>query len=244
MGGMTSGFSLDGYHRVKKTFVCPAYRVNTYGSATTQQEEVSHPELYVQLKKLRDSLCARTGMPIYLVAGSNTLFELCRYLPQTPGELRHITGFGPAKVEKYGAGFLAIITSYSEARGLGSLIDEKMKKKTRKPVGRSAGTPSNTREESFRLFREGKTIGEIAGERKLTVQTIEGHLADYVLNGTIDVGQLLSREKMQIIEPALEQMAGSSITAIKARLGSGISFGELRIALAWKQFQDSRAQVT
>lgn len=71
-------------------------------------------------------------MPIYIIAGTNTLDEMSRYLPQTLVEIRKISGFGDAKTEKYGQQFLNVILEYCDEKNLSSLIHEKNPKKEKK----------------------------------------------------------------------------------------------------------------
>ena len=125
--------------------------------------------LHQQLRKLRDNICSRKDLPIYIVAGSNTIDEMAMYLPQTLTELRKISGFGDAKIEQYGQQFLDVILAYSRETSLSSLIHEKSPKRERKERTGPAKKKGDTHAESFRLFKEGKTMAEIAKERNLTV---------------------------------------------------------------------------
>jgi superfamily II DNA helicase RecQ len=84
------------------------------------------------LKKLRDTICSKKNLPIFYVAGSKTLEEMTTYLPQTLDELEQISGFGKAKVERYGNEFLSIIKKYSLENNLFSRISEKQPKGKRK----------------------------------------------------------------------------------------------------------------
>ena len=95
----------------------------------------------------------------------------------------------------------------------------------------------DTKAESFRLYKERKRVDEIAKERSLTQQTIEGHLAHYVSIGEIDIEELVSKEKISLIESQTKEFKGGSITTIKEKLGSKISFGEIRLVLAWVTFK-------
>ena len=95
----------------------------------------------------------------------------------------------------------------------------------------------DTKAESFRLYKEGKRVDEIAKERSLTQQTIEGHLAHYVSIGKINIEELVSKEKISLIEPHTKEFKGGSITTIKEKLGSKISFGEIRLVLASHTFK-------
>ena len=95
----------------------------------------------------------------------------------------------------------------------------------------------DTKAESFKLYRDGLSVDEIAKERNLTTQTIEGHLAHYVEQGEIDIEELVSREKLLLIEPVIKDFTGGSITPVKEKLGNSISFGEIKLTIAWNQFQ-------
>jgi len=171
-------------------------------------------------------------MPIYIVAGSSTIDEMARYLPQTLQELRKISGFGDAKIEQYGQQFLDVILDYCSKHDLSSLIQEKQPKREREEKTPGSATKGDTYAETFRLYKEGQSIETIAQNRSLTTGTIETHLARFVRRGDIKLEELLSKEKLVLIESALSDFDGGSITPVKQRLGDGVSFGEIRLAMA------------
>lgn len=230
-------FNIENYHKVKNTINTPALSVNAYSGATDQKTQagIPHPELYRELKKQRDNFCARKDLPVYMVAGSKTLEEMARYLPQSLAELKEISGFGEAKINAYGQQFLDIVLKYCSERQLSSCISEKAPKRQRKQKDHSKA--SDTKAESFRLFKEGKSAMEIAQERNLTVQTIEGHLAYYVQGGEIDITDLITPEKASLISSSLKGFNGESLTTIKEKLGNNIGYGEIRLTLAWLAFK-------
>jgi hypothetical protein len=228
-------FDVEAWHRKKKSFVLPAFSVNAYAGAAQQRVQSPHPLLHQQLRKLRDAICAKKNIAIYLVAGSKTLDEMATWLPQTPEELEQVSGFGTVKVETYGQQFLDIIISYCKEHGLESRISEKSPKHARKET---RAPKKDTKAESFRLFKEGRSVSDIATARNLTVQTIEGHLAYYVRKGEIDIEELVSREKIVLIEPAIRDIAGGSIVPVKEKLGNAVGFGEIRLVMAWSAFKN------
>lgn len=238
--GFSGKFNMEIFHKRKKSFLAPSFGVNAYAGAADKKPELAHPALYYELKKLRDGICSRKNLPIYFVASSKTLEEMTTYLPQTTEELELISGFGKTKVETYGNEFLEIIKEYSTKNDLVSNISEKKAKRQRKET---KGTKTDTKAESFRLYREGKTLSEIAQDRKLTLQTIEGHLASYVQSGDIKIEELVSREKIVLIEPLVKNFTGGSVTPIKERLGSDVSYGEIRLVLAWINHQKLSAHI-
>lgn len=230
--GLNKKFDLDVFQRRRQEFVLPYFSVNVYAGVTQKRVDSPHPILYQQLRKLRDNICAQKNLPIYIVAGSNTLDEMARYLPQNLLELRKISGFGDAKILKFGQQFLEMILNYCKERNLSSLIKEKSPKRERKKNDGEKMHKNDTKEVSYKLFESGKSVQEIATKRNVTVQTIESHLAHYIRLGKINIDDLVSREKYVLIESAIKNFSGGSITPVKDRLGSGISFGEIKLVLA------------
>jgi hypothetical protein len=240
--GFSEKFDLEAFHRRKQKFVLPSISINAYAGAATKKIDSPRPVLHQQLRKVRELICAKKDLPIYIVAGSNTIDEMALYLPQTLSELRKISGFGDAKIKQYGQLFLDVIITYCKENDLSSMIHEKSPKKEKRnrnelpdkrPVITGAGKKKgDTHAESFRLFKEGKTMAEIAAERKLAVSTIESHLARFVKWGDIKIHELVSREKLVLIEAALTDFKGSSITPVKQQLSDDVSFGEIRLVMA------------
>ena len=128
-----NGFDATLWHQKKKEFILPAFIVNAYAGASSHTVTQSpHPVLHDQLRTLRDDICAKKNQPIYIVAGSVTLHEMSRYLPQNFDELAQISGFGKAKLGSYGSQFLNIIRQYCEVHKLSSLMSDKTPKRQRK----------------------------------------------------------------------------------------------------------------
>ena len=240
--GFNGQFDMEAFHRRKQKFVLPSININAYAGAAQKRTDTPRPALHQQLRKVREIICAKKDLPIYIVAGSNTIDEMALYLPQTLAELRKISGFGDAKVKQYGQQFLDVIVAYSKENDLTSLIHEKSPKKEKRdrnelpderPIKAGTGKKKgDTHAESFRLFKEGKTMAEIAADRNLAVSTIESHLARFVKWGDIKIDELVSREKLVLIEAALADFKGSSITPVKQQLSDDVSFGEIRLVMA------------
>lgn len=72
-------------------------------------------ELFELLRITRMQLARKAHVPPYIVCSDKTLDDLCAKLPQTREELLQVAGIGEAKVEKYGAAFLQVITAYKQA---------------------------------------------------------------------------------------------------------------------------------
>lgn len=86
---------------------------------------------------------------------------------------------------------------------------------------------------SLAMYKEGKSIKEIAEERGFAMGTIEGHLARFVASGEIDLEGLLSAETIQIIESQIKMQPDEINSGqIKSALGDKVSWGEIRLVLA------------
>jgi ATP-dependent DNA helicase RecQ len=92
-------------------------RGNPSGSGSTRAEPVAAtPEeaaLFEALRAHRLELAKDLGVPPYVVAHDRTLYDLARVRPRTKEELLLVDGIGPAKAERYGEGFLAVVRAQS-----------------------------------------------------------------------------------------------------------------------------------
>lgn len=89
-----------------------------------------------------------------------------------------------------------------------------------------------TRRLSLSLFKEGKSIEEIARARDLVPGTIEGHLASFISSGELQIQELVPDEKFkrirQVLKDAEELEEGLTTSQVKEILGDEISYGEIK----------------
>lgn len=234
------GFNVDRYYAQRNSFSLPACTVNAYaGAQNYSRKESPHPVLQKKLRHLRNSICERENLPVYLVASSKTIDEMVEYLPVAMEDLKKISGFGKSKIERFGKQFLEIITDYCKEKNIETLITRKSPKKQRKE---KKEPKVDTKQETYELFKAGKSVNQIAAERKLNIETVQGHLAYFVAKGLISVNEIISKEKLILIEPVAKTFEGGSITSLKNKLGEDISFGEIRLTLAWLELQKNETE--
>ncbi len=100
-----------------------------------------------------------------------------------------------------------------------------------------------TAEISFNMFKEGKSIAEIAMEREFVQSTIEGHLCAYVKSGDIEIAAILDKGKCdKILERVKKGVDG--LGHLKHELGEDISYGEIKLALAHQEWINSSIKQT
>lgn len=227
-------FSVTSFLQHKLKFAQPRFNITCYASAKKQSfADVPNPELYDALKRWRDMVCEETGMPIYMVANQVTLKEIATYLPLTKKDLLQISGFGKAKVDKYGDDIVATVEGYCSGRNIaGNMAAKAANPKRERKEKVAAEEKTDTKTLSFNLFKEGKTVVEIARVRNFAISTIEGHLAWYVGHGDIDINSLVPLQKQILIKEAAKIHGSSSHKTLIDNLPAGISYGEIRLVLA------------
>jgi len=76
--------------------------------------EYPHDPLFEALRARRRELAAETGVPPYVIFHDSTLREMAELKPATLDALSRLSGVGAAKLDKYGAAFVALIAGWSE----------------------------------------------------------------------------------------------------------------------------------
>ncbi|MEO5649706.1 MAG: helix-turn-helix domain-containing protein [Ginsengibacter sp.] len=226
-------FSVTTFLQHKLKFAQPRINVSCYASGKRQSfSDVPNVELFDTMKRWRDMVCEETRMPIYMVANQNTLKEIATYLPLTKKDLLQLSGFGKAKVDKYGDDILDAVNDYCSRYNIESNMAAKEgnPKRERKEKSLEERTPTNII--SFNLFKEGKSIVDIAKERNLAVSTVEGHLASFVANGEIDINKMVSMEKQSLIKEAAKVYGKESFKILKENLPEDIGYGEIRMVIS------------
>lgn len=87
---------------------------------------------------------------------------------------------------------------------------------------------------SLQLYKEGKSIADIATQRGMAQSTIEGHLVHFIATGEIDIKDLVPENKIVPILEALEEIGGNASTPVKEKLGEAYSYGEIRAVMQYR----------
>ena len=72
-------------------------------------------DLLGALKALRGAMARAQNQPAYVIFPDRTLIEMAKERPRTTDDLSTIHGVGAAKLQKYGAAFLAVIKDHPDA---------------------------------------------------------------------------------------------------------------------------------
>ncbi len=226
-----NSFSLTTFLKHRIDFAQPKFSLSCYASSKKNSKTDSpNPELYDSLKRWRDMICD-DDTPIYLVATHTMLKDIATYLPKTGRDLLLISGFGKAKVDKYGDDILQTVNDYCELHNVQTNMGAKAVTPKRERKAKPVTDKVDTKESTYKLFKEGKTMAEIALIRNFTIQTIEGHIAAFIEKGLIEITSIITKEKYEAVAKIMNERGEKSLTDLKPLLPAA-SFGEMRMVEA------------
>ena len=110
--------------------------------------------------------------------------------------------------------------------------DSYNKTKTIKKNAVAKEPKEDTKEITLALFKQGKNITQIAAERKMSIGTIEGHLANFVAKQEVKAADLVPIKRLAEITAAIVKLKSIRLNDVRAHLGKGYAFGEIKIAIA------------
>lgn len=183
-------------------------------------KETKGSNLFEKLRTLRLKLAKDAGIPAYQIFSDATLKEMEKYRPMTDEEFMEINGVGRQKMQNYGHQFIKEIRLF---------FTEKTKK-TKKTSSKKVDTLLET----FKLYKNGLSIQEIAAERRLTESTIYTHIFKLYKNGEdINLNHFVSSSDLKSIEKAkIELEKPTTLKPYYEHFQEAIDYNTLRFALA------------
>ena len=111
---------------------------------------------------------------------------------------------------------------------------ERAAKKTAKKKEETPKKPKvDTKEITYKMFREGKSIEDIAKERSFTRGTIENHLAYFVEKGELKVGEVVSTQHQNIVRGIVRSFDKAyALSDVKNLLPEDYTYAEIKLVLA------------
>ncbi|XP_072379168.1 bifunctional 3'-5' exonuclease/ATP-dependent helicase WRN-like isoform X2 [Diabrotica undecimpunctata] len=200
-----------------------------------QEVDTKTSEVYRLLVNKRTEIANSEGCMPYMVASTKALQEIAEAKPQTLRQLEslQIDGFTIAKYKKFGQLLLDVIPNMKKS------IKELLVKY---PIPDVKNSISNTINMSYLLYNAGKSLKEIAEERKFAISTIETHLTTAMKVGlpvklsTFGVDRELAKT---IINGILEANAGLTVlTPIKFACPESVTFGQIRALTTYLQIRE------
>lgn len=195
-----------------------------------QVDEVYDAKLFEILKALRKRISEETHVPPFIVFSDTSLKQMATYFPTSEEQMLKISGVGYSKFDKYGNRFLETIRPYVSEN---NITPKEIPIETPKKKSSVESSPKvNTAEISYNLFKQGKSIKEIAEERGFVTTTIETHLLKYFENGeNIDLSKYIHSNYEQDIYNAIDTYGAEKLRVLKDALPEGVSYFDIKYFL-------------
>ncbi|MGB8491062.1 MAG: helix-turn-helix domain-containing protein, partial [Bacteroidales bacterium] len=232
LNSVRSGFEIGKYleAKAKSALDLPAVRSHNAKSSDDPSGIIKHPALFNRLKEWRNKKAGEIDLPHYMILHQKTIVNLTNSLPQSLRALNRVKGMGKTKSENFGEELLDIIISYCKKEKIEPPAEAPAENKIPKKI------KGDSKKISYNLFRAGKSIAQIAEERKLSISTIEDHLAYYVGTGEIPVNKFVSQEITNLIVNYFDGNNDLKIGPAKASLGEKVSWSDIRFVASHLRF--------
>jgi hypothetical protein len=227
LNAVKSGFEIGKYldARAKSAVDSPSARSHAAKSVEDTSGNIEHPDLFRKLKDWRNIKAVEMHLPHYMIVPQKTMVNLANFMPQSMHSLKLVKGMGTKKSEKFGEEILEIIISYCKKENIEPPAITFTEKKVPKKI------KEDTKKTSFDLFISGKSVSQIASERKLSVNTIEAHLAHYVRMGDIPIDKFVSEELTHLIASHFERHNDLRVGPVKEALGKNVSWSDIKFVV-------------
>lgn len=196
-------------------------------------DSVIYPDLFNQLKEVRKQLAIENGYPAYIILSDASLRDLVQKLPRDYNQLENVNGFGTYKIEQYGDYFLKAINTYLNQKNTDrTKLQEKESTTTQSERTRYVSKLSDTYLETLSLFRQQKSLEQIASDRSMSPRTISSHIAQLIYHQKISADSLVDQAVKNQILKAIKDYGPDYIKPLKESLPEQIGYDMIKWTLA------------
>lgn len=168
------GFDTTAYQKCKVDSVLEKPKKKKSVKVEETYANIKHPKLIKILTKWRTTHAKEDGLPPYVILTQKSLLAIADQLPRDRKALLKTHGMGVAKVNRYGAEIIQMVEDYC--------YDMEHPKE---PAFQQAA----------RLFAEGKSVENVAGEMLRAVSTVEGYLITAVEKGQLNPSLIINAQQ-------------------------------------------------
>ena len=93
--------------------------------------------------------------------------------------------------------------------------------------------------ETLAMLKSGMKPSVVAENRGLALSTIEGHMAQLIKSGDLDIHECMDKQKVTSIQAVVKELNTESMSPVKQKLGDDFSYGEIRAVLNHMRFLQS-----
>ena len=193
--------------------------------------------LFEALRQLRRRLAEERSVPAFVVFGDVTLQDLARRRPTTLLGFRQVHGVGEHKAEQYAEVFTTEIARYCASQQIQAdvaIADETASFAA--PQSLSNLSKSAAKVAADGLFRQGRSIEEVAAQTGRAHSTVTGYLVEFLAaEGKLSPEPWLDDASFTAISAAAKVVGLERLKPIFDQLNGAYSYDQIRISVACLQ---------
>ncbi len=191
-------------------------------------------ELFDSLRDLRRVKAGVMNVPAYIVFSDTTLRDMARRRPTTIAGFHSVKGVGEKKLADFGQEFITHIIDYCQQHGVetDTVPPDPSAKTTIVEYELEETGPNVSALAAFRLFREGKSVAEVANVMSRATSTVAGYLSEFIRHdGVTDPSPWVPADLIPRIEAAVRKHGFERMRPIFDELNGEVSYELIRPAL-------------
>ena len=183
------------------------------------------------LRKLRKQLADEQSVPPYVVFSDASLRQMSQERPQTAKGFSKISGVGSRKLVQYGDIFTQTIRDFCQANGLNVEANEaKAFNQVVDTDGQRSQEITATQKTTYKMYKDGMSLPDIALERNIRLGTINGHIAELIRAGyEVDLDRLVAPERQLVVRNAIVEVGPHSLRNIREAVGETYDYQEIKL---------------
>jgi ATP-dependent DNA helicase RecQ len=180
-------------------------------------ETVDNPQILALLRAERERIARQQSGAASAICADTILVRIANELPTSRSRFMAIDGVNEDLYQRCGAQFVGIIES--------ALIE--------KQWGEEGGDIPDRLRRTWMLLADGCTMEEIARRSALQPSTVSSHIEELIRSGVeVDARRLVPDGLIETVRRELERSPRATLRELRATLGGGVGYPELRIAAA------------
>lgn len=190
--------------------------------------------LFDSLRDLRRMKAGAMNVPAYIVFSDTTLRDMARRRPTTIAGFHSVKGVGEKKLADFGEEFITHIVHYCQQHAVetDTIPPDPSAKITIVDYEAEEAGPNVSALAAFRLFREGKSVTEVANLMSRATSTVAGYLSDFIRHdGVADPSPWVPAELIPRIEAAVRKHGCDRMRPVFDELNGEVSYELIRPVL-------------
>jgi len=190
--------------------------------------------LFEMLRQTRKQMADNLGVPPYVVFPDKTLMEMAHFFPHSEESLLGLHGVGAAKLKRFAAEFLHVITQYCREHGCEEIPKFDSPHSQRSSADPNTSQPQKRYSAVGRAYNEGRSIPSLMSDYDVKLGTVLRHLQKHGeehplrIDGLLEASALSESDQQKVIE-LFKRLGAARLQPIHEALEGAVDYDEIRL---------------